>query len=72
MFHVETCARVEDPVRPSGPPTPSQVLEVPINEAELPPDLRTDNINNADTILHWSGSSDPSEEPIPGTGEEPL
>lgn len=48
-------------------PTQDHTLELPINEAELPPDLRTDNINSMDTILNWSGSGDDGELPIPGT-----
>jgi len=48
-------------------PTQDHTIEVPINEAELPPDLRTDNINSMDTILNWSGSGDDGELPLPGT-----
>jgi hypothetical protein len=48
-------------------PTQDHTIEVPINEAELPPDLRTDNINSMDTIMNWSGSGDDGELPIPGT-----
>lgn len=48
-------------------PSPSDVPE-----ASLPADLRTDNITSADTILNWSASPDPSEEPLPGTGDLPL
>jgi len=44
------------------------------NENQLPPDLRTDNINNFDTILHWSGSGDDhgDKETVSGTGDVPL
>lgn len=47
--------------------TQDHTVNVPINEAELPPDLRTDNINSMDTILNWSGSGDDGEIPLPGT-----
>lgn len=50
-------------------PTEDHTINLPINEAELPPDLRTDNINSMDTLMNWSTS--PQEElPLPGTGEE--
>jgi len=45
-------------------------VNLPINEAELPPDLRTDNINSMDTILNWSTEPTPDEAPLPGTGDE--
>lgn len=49
--------------------TQDHTVNLPINEAELPPDLRTDNINSMDTLMNWSTS--PQEElPLPGTGEE--
>lgn len=50
-------------------PTQDHTVNLPINEAELPPDLRTDNINSMDTLMNWSTA--PQEElPLPGTGEE--
>lgn len=53
---------------PHGTPdTKDHTVNLPINEAELPPDLRTDNINSMDTILNWSGSGDDGERPMPGT-----
>ena len=52
-------------------PTQDHAIEVPIDEKTLPPDLRTDAITNADTVLHWSTHGEP-EQDIPGTGDEPL
>lgn len=45
-------------------------VDLPINEAELPPDLRTDNINNFDAMLNWSTEPTSEEIPIPGVGDE--
>lgn len=48
----------------------SEVVEVP--EDQLPPDLRTDNINSMDTILNWSTAPEEKLEPIPGVNDHPL
>lgn len=46
---------------------PDQLVN--IDESQLPPDLRTDNINNFDAVLNWSGTQDPDQLPLPLTGE---
>lgn len=67
---VEISFPVEQSTKPTELSTKDHV--VPIDESELPPDLRTDNINSMDTILNWSGTpSDQNELPLPGT-EIPL
>lgn len=50
--------------------TKDHTIEVPIDESTLPPDLRTDAINNYDAIMNWSGSQTDGE--VVGTGDEPL
>lgn len=59
-------------------PTPTDVSSqaqptdqlINVDESTLPPDLRTDNINNYDAVLNWSGSPDTEEMPMPLTGED--
>ena len=65
-FHVEQSL----PKVPIQVDTPS-LVEVP--ESTLPPDLRTDNITNFDSVLNWSApnQSDP-EQPVPMTGDEAI
>ncbi len=42
-------------------------------EEQLPVDLRTDNVNDHDKVMHWSSSPDPSElGEHPGTGDLQL
>jgi hypothetical protein len=63
-FHVEQVSTLA---------TKDHTIEIPADESMLPPDLRTDNITSADTILHWSGSPDFGEESqLPLTGDAPL
>lgn len=57
---------------PASIPTQNHTIDVPDNN--LPPDLRTDRINDADNILHWSsgGFESKQEETLPGTADLPL
>lgn len=48
-----------------------QLIDMPIDEAQLPVDLRTDNITDYDKVLMWSGSPD-QESDLPLTGDAPL
>jgi hypothetical protein len=41
-------------------------------QGNIPPDLRADDTMNFDKILHWSGSPDQEELPMPLTGEGEL
>lgn len=58
---------------PHTEPLKDELIDVP--ETLLPPDIRTDAINNVDAILNWSASPAPIEQlesPMPLTGEESL
>lgn len=64
-FHVEPL-KIEEP-------TKDHTIEIPIDESQLPVDLRTDSVTSQDSILFWSGSPDmdPNEQ-LPLTGDAPL
>jgi len=53
-----------------APESPFEVLRK--QESSLPPDLRTDNVNNFDTILNWSGSPQDEAAGIPGIDDTPI
>lgn len=48
---------------------PAPPTLIPVDDSNLPPDLRGDDLFNYDKVLNWSGSPD-SEAPMPLTGEE--
>lgn len=50
-------------------PTKDQLIDVPVDESQLPVDLRTDQISDYDKILNWS-APDAQGEALPGVGEE--
>lgn len=57
------------------PPKPlsTEDHEVPVDETQLPPDLRADDTMNYDKVLNWSGSPDPNDEgEMPLTGESEI
>lgn len=43
--------------------------EVKVSEDSLPPDLRSDAINDMDKIMNWSASPAIEDRELPGTGE---
>ena len=64
-FHVEQSQPEESSV--------DRTVDIPIDEASLPPDLRTDNITDYDKVLNWSGSPDQDDgSQLPLTGDAPL
>lgn len=48
-------------------------LEPAPEPKDMPPDLKADDLMNADKVLHWSAEAPPGEgdHPMPLTGEEP-
>jgi hypothetical protein len=52
--------------------SPSQVIDVP-EPPNMPPDLRADDLMNADKVLNWSSPDVPADEaPMPLTGDIAL
>lgn len=71
-FELHFCSSSMEQPKPQEPiNTQDHHIDMPIDEASLPPDLRTDNINAYDTILNWSGGPVDKEEPLPGVNDEP-
>ena len=62
----------EQPPKPEVLSTQDHTVHVPINEASLPPDLRTDAITDYDKILNWSGAPDEESIPIQGVNDQPI
>lgn len=69
VFHVEQSKQSQANANQAQVNTQDHMIDVPINEADLPPDLRTDHINSYDTIMNWS-TTPQDEIPLPGTGED--
>lgn len=68
---------VSAPVEETAPhiETKDHVVDVPVDENQMPVDLRTENVNSFDKILFWSGSNDQdttSQESMPGTSDTPI
>ncbi len=70
LFHVELVPSAGAPL--SSPPSSNQLLEVPIDEKMIPPDLRADVLMDGDKILNWSAPGAQDDHSIPLTGDTPL
>ena len=55
------------PAKPSG-----TEVDLPVNEMQLPVDLRTDNITDGDKTLFWSAQGDESDSEMPLTNDIPM
>lgn len=58
-------------IQPKVAETSGQLVDVPIDESKLPPDLRTDAITDYDKILNWSTNPD-NDPTLPLTGDLEL
>lgn len=65
--------KVEAKVDPAESAKATEILNKQL-ESQLPVDLRTDNINSIDKILHWSSGdgTEPNAESVPLTDDKPL
>lgn len=64
-FHVEQAFITPEP-------TKDQLINVPVDESTLPPDLRADVLMDQDKILNWSAPNQEVQEELPLTGDSPI
>lgn len=69
-FSTVTPLTTSEPASVSPPPS-NELIEVPIDESKIPPDLRADALMDQDKVLNWSAPGG-DDHALPLTGDTPL